>query len=80
MKMTKEKCNGCRNNFYNDNNPLGVKECWSFKSAKLENRIVLHKDQPPPYKSRPTMKPNCWHGNGYIAIKPDVLTKKGFWK
>jgi hypothetical protein len=26
-------CAGCRNDFYNDKNPLGVKRCWSLESA-----------------------------------------------
>lgn len=80
MKMTKDNCAGCRNNFYNGNNPLNVRECWSFKDAKLEKRIVVHRDQPPPYKQRAVMKPNCWHGNGLIAVRPEALTKEGYWR
>jgi|SRR6185295_3929267 len=35
---TKSLCSGCRDNFYNGNNPLGVSECWSFKNAKVVKR------------------------------------------
>ncbi|KKL21047.1 hypothetical protein LCGC14_2449400 [marine sediment metagenome] len=31
-------CGGCRNNFYNGNNDLGVSRCWSLKDARLVKR------------------------------------------
>lgn len=31
-------CSGCRDNFYNGNNNLKVKECWSLKSARKVRR------------------------------------------
>ena len=34
-------CSGCYNNFYNGNNELGIKECWSFKSSKIVLRWRL---------------------------------------
>lgn len=34
-------CVGCRDDFYNDKNPLGVKRCWSLKSAKKVRREDL---------------------------------------
>jgi hypothetical protein len=34
-------CAGCRNDFYNDKNPLGVKRCWSFESAKVVTRYRI---------------------------------------
>ena len=37
MKM----CAGCRNDFYNDKNPLGVKKCWSFDDAKVVTRFRI---------------------------------------
>jgi hypothetical protein len=33
-----KRCRGCRNDFYNGNNKLGVRECWSLKSAKPVRR------------------------------------------
>lgn len=40
--MTKNEkrkmCVGCRQNFYNGNNDMGVKECWSLRSAKKVRR------------------------------------------
>lgn len=37
MKDTKY-CRGCRDDFYNGNNGLGVKQCWSLKSARVVKR------------------------------------------
>ena len=36
-------CVGCRNNFYNGpgNNTIGVKECWSLRTAKVAIRYRL---------------------------------------
>jgi len=42
MKEDKKKyCVGCDSNFYNGNNPLGVKECWHFKDAKVVTRYCI---------------------------------------
>jgi hypothetical protein len=38
---SKSLCVGCRDNFYNGGNPLGVKECWSYKSAKVVTRYRI---------------------------------------
>ena len=40
MKVAKSKalCSGCRDDFYNGNNSLGVQECWCFKTAKVVTR------------------------------------------
>ena len=51
--MDKDYCVGCRDNFYNGNNNLGVKECWCLKDAKLVMKKEVHIDQaPPPGTSR----------------------------
>lgn len=34
----REFCYGCRQNFYNGNNDMGIQECWFLKSGKLEER------------------------------------------
>ena len=41
MKKSKSLCVGCRDNFYNNNNPLGAKECWGYKSAKVVTRYRI---------------------------------------
>ena len=40
-KKDKKYCVGCDENFYNGNNPMGVKECWLFKSAKVMTRYWI---------------------------------------
>jgi hypothetical protein len=41
-KLEKKKlCSGCRQNFYNGNNPHGIKECWNLSSAKLVTRYKI---------------------------------------
>lgn len=35
MKKDKAYCIGCRENFYNGNNDLNIKECWNYKRAKV---------------------------------------------
>ncbi len=45
--MEKKHCRGCKDNFYNGNNPLGVSQCWSFDpNKKLVTRFVLSVDAP----------------------------------
>lgn len=42
MKRSDKKyCSGCDNNFYNGNNPMGVKECWCFKTAKVVTKYMI---------------------------------------
>ena len=38
---SKALCSGCRDDFYNDHNPIGVKECWCFKDAEVVTRYRL---------------------------------------
>ena len=39
MSKSREHCAGCDQNFYNGNNPHGVKECWSLRTAKVVTRF-----------------------------------------
>jgi len=70
MKITKEMCSGCEQDFYNDKNPLGVKECWSFKDAKLVKVKAIGIWQSPPYdKVKPIKKLNCYQRKGMCYMK-----------
>jgi hypothetical protein len=62
MKDSKN-CAGCYNNIYNGNNPHGVKECWSLKTAKMVSRIrVGNFEEPKYYKGRKAVRvPDCYH-------------------
>ena len=33
-----EACRGCRDDFYNDKNPYGVKRCWSAETGTMKRR------------------------------------------
>ena len=70
MKDTKH-CIGCENNFYNGNNPYGIKECWSLKTAKLIMRKQVNINQVPPWKQEPTKVLSCYHKKGYVFINGD---------
>lgn len=41
MANDKSKCVGCVDDFYNDKNPLGVKQCWSLDQAQLVTRYRI---------------------------------------
>ena len=73
-------CAGCRDDFYNDHNPYGVKQCWSFESAIIEKRIIVGMCQNPPYHQKPKWCMSCYKPTGSCAVKPEALTKEGFWK
>jgi len=65
--MKKDKCIGCYNNIYN-NGAGGAKECWSFKTAKVVWRKMVHADQIPPYTQKAIRVPDCYHKPRYFYI------------
>ena len=69
--MNKKHCAGCRNNFYNGNNDLGVTECWSLKTAKLIKRRRVGTWERPPWTRTPEKLPNCYSQKGYIFVGKD---------
>jgi hypothetical protein len=64
-------CVGCRDNFYNGNNELGVSECWLLKTAKPVTRYRLG------YWTRPSSRKDfekvgtldCHRPPGYVHMK-----------
>jgi len=79
-QMTKAHCAGCYNDEYN-RGLGGAKECWSFASAKIEPRLLIHVDQCPPYdatRAKPT--PTCYRKQRYASVKPEALDAKGYWR
>jgi hypothetical protein len=82
--MNKKHCLGCRDNFYNSNNPYGIEKCWNLKNAKLVWRIPVGHWESPPYKNKKKVRvPDCWHGSGPSRthyIKPESITPEGYWK
>ena len=66
-------CQGCEDNFYNGNNPYGIAECWSVKTARIVSGKMLSVDQPWPDKWLQTAPkeshPNCYRMKRYIFVK-----------
>lgn len=74
-------CLGCKDDFYNGKNNIGVKECWCLKSAKLIPTVLIHVSDPPPYKGlKPKKRPNCYKANRFVTVSPDRIGKDGYWK
>lgn len=83
--MTKREklqhCTGCRNNFYNGHNPMGVSECWHLKDAKMVKRIRIGVWQNPPYNTKRKVKVfNCRTEDGNVLVKPEALASNGYWR
>lgn len=78
-KKTTALCIGCRDNFYNGNNPYGVPQCWRFSKAVVEKRIKIPIHMMPPYKIPAGWTLSCHKPSGYVMVKPEVITKDGFW-
>lgn len=79
-KPTVRDCAGCRDDFYNGKNDLGVARCWGLDSATFVKRIEIHVDQRPPYRQKPALAPSCYHPPRHVMVNPDALTTAGYWK
>jgi hypothetical protein len=74
-------CSGCRDDFYNGNNQLGVNACWLREKATLVPRLIIHVDQTPPYlKIKPRTVPNCYKAERHVTVKPESIGSDGYWK
>ncbi len=71
-KAEKRKmCHGCRDEFYHaGNNPLGVKECWNLRTAKVVERVRVHRDECPPYRQAPIKVLSCYHRPPWYFLSP----------
>lgn len=68
--MDKRECVGCEDNFYNGNNPQGIKDCWHLKDAKLVAKFKIGVGVPWT-SSKNFLKvrvPNCYTQEGYAFI------------
>lgn len=63
LKPTKSKCAGCNDNFYNLGGADGsTTECWSFKDAKVVDKIAypsIHCNDSQREKYKKTL--SCYH-------------------
>jgi len=73
MKKSKKMCIGCYNNFYNGNNNLGIKECWSYVSSKIIERVEVGINEMPPYYHKPRKFLNCYRKSGYAYLTPEEV-------
>ena len=64
----KKMCIGCRDNFYNGNNDLGVKECCSLQSAKLVLKRRVSTWERPPWTTEPELVLSCRREVGYVFV------------
>jgi hypothetical protein len=65
------RCVGCRDDFYNGKNPMGIKECWCLKTAKLVRKKAVHVDQRPPWTQKAQWLFDCYHQDRYVYVKPE---------
>lgn len=73
MKKSKDLCIGCTENFYNGNNPYGVKECWCYKSATVCKRKFIPLDMSPPWKVPAQTTLSCHKKKGYVSVGEEIL-------
>lgn len=81
--LDRKYCSGCRNNFYNGNNPHGVTECWSRSTGKVVWRIRIGNFESPPYLNKKRFRAaDCWHAEscGDHFIDPTKLSAAGYWQ
>lgn len=74
--MTKDDklklCVGCRNDFYNNKNPLGIKECWHLGSAMSAQKHLVGTWDRPPYEWNPQETLSCHQPQGlFVWLKAD---------
>ncbi len=72
----KKYCSECENNFYNGNNPFGIKECWSFKNSKIVWKKKVSINQVPPWNQKPIRVLNCYREKGYVFVNKDVVRRE----
>ena len=68
-KVAKKDCVGCRQNFYNGNNELGIQTCWNLPTATWVKVQEVPMSQPPPYRQPVEYKPSCYRMPGFAYIE-----------
>lgn len=63
-----KRCVGCRDNFYNGSNAIGVNECWNLKSARSVERTMVGIWQNPPYVWSPEKTLSCHRPEGSVWL------------
>ncbi len=85
MPLTTERqkmqmCGGCRDDFYNGKNPLGVQRCWGLKTAKkvIRYRIGTWTAPTEPGAFTKVTTLSCYHAKGehYYEKLPSFVNPK----
>lgn len=71
LKRKRIHCVGCEDDFYNDNNQYGIKECWNLKSARIVKKKAIGMNDVPPWNHTPRETLSCYHRKGcwYVDAK-----------
>jgi hypothetical protein len=67
---TMSDCAGCRDDFYNGKNDIGVQRCWLLDKARMSTRFRLHVDTPMNQRSgyAKVKTPNCYRQARFMFI------------
>lgn len=64
MNRSLRYCTGCENDFYNGNNNLGVRVCWSLKTSRVMNRWKVPIWEAPPTGTKVRTR-SCFREKGF---------------
>ena len=69
MKDTKA-CVGCRDDFYNGKNDIGVKQCWLVPDARIKTRYRVSINTPMNQRNgyEEMRVPHCYRQPGYVFV------------
>lgn len=65
-------CAGCQENFYNGNNPMGIKVCWNLEDSKVVRRKFVPMSMRPPWDLPSEKTRDCHRRKGYVAVRQDL--------
>ena len=68
----KKYCEDCEDDFYNNKNDFGVKECWHLKDAKLVLRKKVSVNQVPPWNQKPIKVLSCFRQKGFVFVDKNI--------
>lgn len=66
----KQKCAGCRDNFYNSSNST-TGECWSLNDAKMVWKKEIPVDQRPPWTQKARRFLSCFRRTRCVYVSPE---------
>lgn len=79
--IDRKHCLGCRQDFYNGNNPYGIQVCWHREGAKFDQYRLVPTDLRPPYLGLPVVSlPICYDKARHVKVKLGVLDEREYWR